>query len=131
MKELEKQDRVEKHEEKQQEQQYRLLGDMLKKPGLTLYEYDPINKVLNKAQLKEKIKEVEVVLEPKAPKVKEKIPKGHVMHPEYMIRQHAENQKKTVANVLFKPGHDYFYALNDKSAAKKLYNMIRRGLIRQ
>ena len=120
--------RVEQHEERQQEQKYRLVGDMLRHPGMVLYEYNSATKVLRRAPLKEPPKTEVVIPMPKVKK--EKPPKGQVFNPEYLLQRHAEENKRTVANVIYTDGCDYFYALNDKSAQKKLFKMMKRGLIR-
>lgn len=127
MKELEKQTPIEQHQEVQQEQKYRLLGDLNYHPGLTLYEFDPVTRSLRRADVQAPPSTAVFPVKPPAPK--EKIPKGHVMNPEYLLMQHAENRKRTKGTVMYKSGCDYFFALNDKTAAKKLDKMIRRGLI--
>lgn len=125
MKELEKQTPIQQHEERQQEQQYRLLGDLNYKPGLTLYQYDPIERVLSKAVMLPAPK-TEVV---KLPVKMKPLPKGQLHNPEYLLTQHRVARKRTVANVQFKPGCDYFFALNNKNAIRKLQKMINKGLI--
>lgn len=127
MKELEKQTPIEQHQEVQQEQKYRLLGDLDNPYKLILYEFDPKTRVLKRAEILPPPKTAEFPVE--APKEKPKLDKGQLWNPEYMIAQHRERNKRTVGNAIYKDGHDYFFALNDTSASKKLDKMIRRGLI--
>lgn len=118
---------IEQQDERNQEQKYRLLGDLNYKPGLTLYEYDPASKILRRADLQAPPK-THVIEAMPAPK--EKAPKGQVLNPEYLLQRHADENKRTVAKVQYKPGCDYFFALNDRSAQKKLDKLMKRGWIR-
>lgn len=126
MKELEKLTPTEQHQEVQQRQEYRFLGELNHAKGLIMYEYDPENKILKRA---------EIVSPPKTEEVdfkkhqQPKKAKGQLWNPEYMIAKHAEENKRVIGRILYRKGHDYFQALNDKSAQVKLDKMIRRGLI--
>lgn len=97
---------LQQHEERQQEQKYRLLGALTHKPGLTLWEYNRKTLVLVPATIV-KTKTVELILTPKI---------------------NAETGKpidRTIGRVQYNADCDYFEALNFKSASRKVDKILK------
>lgn len=76
-------------------------------PGLTLYEYDPVTKVLQKAEFKVIQKQIDVNHGFITPKIMD------------------NNGIVTFKKVLRKKGWAYFQALNDKNALRKVEKNFR------
>lgn len=114
MKELQNFIRVEQHEERQQEQQFKLIGQLTHKPGLTLFEYDPSARTLVNAEIVQE--KTAVVVLPS----KDGIKKG--------VRLNKDTGKpldKTIGKVKFRAGCYYFEALNFENAAKKIDKILK------
>lgn len=125
MKELTPHIQTQQHEERQQEQHYRILGKQIHVPGLTLFEYDSDTKILRRAEITKPKTEVVFPVK-KAPEKRHDKSKG-LLNPEYFINKHAQENERSVGQVLFKKGCVYFEALNQRSAEKKLVKLIQRG----
>lgn len=126
MKELEKLNPIEQHEERQQQQSFRALGPMIHKPGLTMFEYNLETKALVKAEFIKAPTSVTIPGDgPKHPTPD----KGMVLNPEYLIEHHSSNNNKKIGKMVYKSNCFYFEALRLESAAHRVEMLIKAGIL--
>lgn len=97
---------IQQHEERQQEQKYRLLGALVHKPGLTLWEYNRITKSLVRATILKSKTEVLIL----TPNINARTGKP-IDH--------------TIGKVQYNPDCDYFESLNFNSALRKVDKILK------
>jgi hypothetical protein len=119
MKDLEQQPTpIEIREVEEQRKDFVLIGQLVSKPGLILWEFDPVTKILKEAEIKENQLQID------------KSSKGHFFQSrgdkdKLYFNENVSHEATVYKRVNYRKGCVYFQAINEKNARRKLDAMLK------